>query len=189
MRRLPRPSGALVVAFLALFVALSGAGYAALSLPKGSVKSRHLASNSVTHRHIVRNAVRRAEIASGAVASAEVANRSLRVADFAPGAVPGPTYVAYLQPNAGSNSINVGWASQGVTPSALTYLAHGQYRVEFARENNLGCPVPVATPFSGAAGVTFRVVGAVCNATTGAVQLATSNGEDAQFFLQVGFTS
>jgi hypothetical protein len=189
MRRLHPPSGALVVAFLALFVALSGVGYAAFRLPKGSVKSRHLAPNSVTQHHIVRNAVRRTEIASGAVASAEVANRSLRVADFAPGAVPGPTYVGYLQPKAGSTSIDVGWESKAVTPSALTYLAPGQYRVEFARENNLGCPVPVATPFTGAAGVTFRVVGAVCNATTGFFELATSNGQDTQFFLQVGFSS
>jgi hypothetical protein len=43
-----RPSPALVVALLALFVALGGSSYAALQLPKGSVGAKQLRKNAVT---------------------------------------------------------------------------------------------------------------------------------------------
>jgi hypothetical protein len=42
------PSPAMLVALLALFVALGGSSYAALSLPKGSVGATQLKKNSVT---------------------------------------------------------------------------------------------------------------------------------------------
>ncbi len=45
--RVGRPSPALVIACLALFVALGGTGYAALKLPKNSVKAKQLAPKSV----------------------------------------------------------------------------------------------------------------------------------------------
>jgi hypothetical protein len=43
-----KPSPAMLVALLALFVALGGSSYAALSLPKGSVGARQLKKDSVT---------------------------------------------------------------------------------------------------------------------------------------------
>lgn len=73
-----RATYANLTATLALFVALGGAGYAAVSLPKDSVKARQIS----------KNAVKRAEIARGGVASAEVRNRSLRALDFAVGELP-----------------------------------------------------------------------------------------------------
>jgi hypothetical protein len=60
MRR--RPSPALIVALLALFVALAGTGYAAFKLPRNSVGSR--------------------QIRTGAVQSSDVRNRSLLAKDF-----------------------------------------------------------------------------------------------------------
>jgi hypothetical protein len=45
--KLRRPSPAMIVACIALFVALSGAGYAAFSLPDNSVKSRHIVNGQV----------------------------------------------------------------------------------------------------------------------------------------------
>jgi len=50
MRRLRshRPSPSLVIACIALFVALGGTGYAALTLPKNSVKAKQLAPRSVS---------------------------------------------------------------------------------------------------------------------------------------------
>jgi hypothetical protein len=45
--KLRKPSPAMVVACIALFVALSGAGYAAFSLPDNSVRSRHIVDGQV----------------------------------------------------------------------------------------------------------------------------------------------
>ena len=45
--RLRRPSLAMVVALLALFVALGGGAYAALKLPKNSVGSKQIKANAV----------------------------------------------------------------------------------------------------------------------------------------------
>jgi hypothetical protein len=67
-----------VVATLALFVALGGASYAALNLPRNSVRSRHIA----------RGAVKRSDIASGAVDSSKVADGKLLASDFAAGQLP-----------------------------------------------------------------------------------------------------
>jgi hypothetical protein len=63
-----RPSPAMVLALLALFVAMGGVGYAALKLPKNSVGSRQLRANAVT--------------------SSKVKDASLRGPDFGGGQVP-----------------------------------------------------------------------------------------------------
>jgi hypothetical protein len=52
-----RPSPALIIAILALFVALGGTGYAALTLPRNSVGTKQLKRNAVTGSKIKRNAV------------------------------------------------------------------------------------------------------------------------------------
>lgn len=70
-RRLRLPSPAMTVALLALFVALTGAGYAATQLPNNSVGTPQLKNNAVT--------------------SAKVANGTLVKADFKSGQLtPGP---------------------------------------------------------------------------------------------------
>jgi hypothetical protein len=47
MKRLRRPSPAMIVALVALVVALGGTGYAAFKLPKGSVGSKQIKKNAV----------------------------------------------------------------------------------------------------------------------------------------------
>ena len=69
-----RPSPAMVVACLALLVALSGTGIAAVSA---------LAPNSVGTAQLKSSAVTNPKLASGAVTSAKVRNSSLRRVDFA----------------------------------------------------------------------------------------------------------
>ena len=76
--RLRKPSPAMLVALLALFVALGGSSYAAIALSKNSVKSKHIAQS----------AVKRSEIAKGAVNSAKVADFSLLAQDFKSGQLP-----------------------------------------------------------------------------------------------------
>jgi hypothetical protein len=63
-----RPSPAMVVACISLFVAAGGTSYAAVKLPKNSVGSAQLKSNSIT--------------------SAKVRNGSLKEGDFANGQLP-----------------------------------------------------------------------------------------------------
>ena len=47
-----RPSPAMIVAMLALFVAMGGTGYAVSKLPKGSVGSAQIRNNAVRSKHI-----------------------------------------------------------------------------------------------------------------------------------------
>ena len=67
-----------VVATLALFVALGGSSYAAISLSKNSVKSRHIAKGQV----------KRSDLGKNAVTSPKVRDFSLLASDFARGQIP-----------------------------------------------------------------------------------------------------
>ncbi len=73
-----RPSPAMVVAMLALFVSLGGVSYAATKLAK----------NSVGARQIKNKAIGTAKIKNNAVTSTKVRNGTLRTADFQPGVLP-----------------------------------------------------------------------------------------------------
>lgn len=57
-RRLRRPSPALIVACLALFVALGGTGYAAMRLPRNSVGAHQLRKGAVTAPKLGRSAIK-----------------------------------------------------------------------------------------------------------------------------------
>ena len=67
-RKLRKPSPAMVVACISLAIALSGASYAAVTLPRNSVGTTQLKNNAVN--------------------SAKVKNASLKAADFAAGQLP-----------------------------------------------------------------------------------------------------
>src|SRR4051794_22558658 len=76
--RLQRPSPAMVVALVALFVAMGGVGYAAFKLPKNSVGSKQIKKNAVN--------------------SSKVANNSLLAGDFKAGQLPaGPQGMQGMQ--------------------------------------------------------------------------------------------
>ena len=80
MHRLARrPSGAMVVACVALFVALAGTSYATvLNVPKNSVGTPNLKRNAVTARKIAPNAIRSGHVLDG----------TLLLADFKAGQIP-----------------------------------------------------------------------------------------------------
>jgi hypothetical protein len=88
MRRLVRhrPSPAMIVAMIALFVALSGASYAALA--RNSVGPKQLKRSAVTPPKIKKKAVTRAKIRPNAINSSRVQNGSLRAVDFGAGQLP-----------------------------------------------------------------------------------------------------
>jgi len=73
-----RPSPAMVVALTALFVALGGSSYAAITLK----------NNSVSSKHIKNGQVKTADLAGGAVDASKVANGGLLAEDFASGQLP-----------------------------------------------------------------------------------------------------
>jgi hypothetical protein len=82
-----RPSPALLISLIALFVALGGTGYAALKLPKNSVGTKQLKKNAVTGSKINKNAV----------TGSKVKNHSLTGADLnlaALGTVPNAAHAA-----------------------------------------------------------------------------------------------
>jgi hypothetical protein len=74
----PKLTYANVVATVALFIALGGASYAALKLPKNSVGPKQLRKNAVTTPKIKNNTV----------TSAKVKDNSLQAADFKAGQLP-----------------------------------------------------------------------------------------------------
>jgi hypothetical protein len=74
-----RPSPAIVIALIALFVALSGSAYAALRLPRNSVGAAQLRRGAVT----------KAKLRANAVTSSKVKDHSLRAKDFGRGVLSG----------------------------------------------------------------------------------------------------
>ena len=72
-----RPSGAMIVALLALFVALGGSSYAAVK-----VGARDLQRGAVGTRAIANNAIRSADIHNARVSGADVKDDSLTNADI-----------------------------------------------------------------------------------------------------------
>src|SRR5436190_5065181 len=76
-RRLHPPSPALVVACIALFVALSGFGYAAIKLPKNSVGTKQLRNGAVTGKKIAKNVVTGTKVADDSLTGADVLESSL----------------------------------------------------------------------------------------------------------------
>lgn len=95
--RIDRPSPAMLVALLALFVALGGTSYAAVTLSKNSVLSKHIKDGQV----------KRADLANNAVGSSQVANGSLLSTDFKAGQLPaGPQGVPGAQGPKGDRGVS-----------------------------------------------------------------------------------
>lgn len=74
-----RPSPAMAVALLALFVALGGTGYAISSLPKNSVGDKQLRQGAVTSKKIRDKTIRTSDIATNTVLG-----RNVRVGTLGP---------------------------------------------------------------------------------------------------------
>lgn len=120
-----------VTSVLALFIALGGTGYAAITLPR----------NSVGPNQIRQGAVGTSELRTGAVRSGDVRNRSIRLRDIStsarsslrgqtgatgPAGPPGPTYRAAVPAG--------GTVQRGNAVSAAHQGNTNEYRVAFARD-------------------------------------------------------
>lgn len=92
MRALPgrvraRLSFANVTSALALFVALGGTSYAAITLPADSVGSEQIRTHAVGNSELAPNSVRAWQIATDAVGRSEIRPDAVRAWEIAPGAV------------------------------------------------------------------------------------------------------
>lgn len=127
-----RPSAALVVSFVALFVALGGVGWAAVNLPANSVGTRQLKNGAVTIRKIQNGAVNFSKITPhtvgiGRINPDQVQARVSGTCSGAHGAIAaidgdGGTTCDQTVPtslNASSNPIPVGTSSTTIGTKAL----------------------------------------------------------------------
>jgi hypothetical protein len=94
-----RPSAALVVSFLALFVALGGAGWAALRIPPNSVGNAQLRNFSVGSAKLKPNSVGPAKIIAGGVGARQVNSSQVQLR------VTGPCTVGAIQSIAVSGDV------------------------------------------------------------------------------------
>lgn len=99
-RRIPRPTPALVVAFVALFAAMSGFGYAAAKVKHSSVNTKNIKPAAVTTNKIADGAVTTPKLAADAVApNAKNAENATNAANSARlgGAAPGQCQTGWLE--------------------------------------------------------------------------------------------
>jgi hypothetical protein len=113
-----------VTATLALFVALGGSSYAAVTLPRNSVGSAQLKTNSVGPSETKRNAVRSSEIRDRSIRLRDI-SKSTRDAlhgQIGPAGPPGPTFFETVDSSGGLVRGNAtGGESNGVGVRLITF--------------------------------------------------------------------
>lgn len=103
-----RPSPALVISCLALFVALGGGAYAAIALPKNSVGAKQLKANAVTSAKVADGSLAATDFAAGQLPAGQTGPAGPKGADGARGAQgePGPVGATGPAGTDGSNGTN-----------------------------------------------------------------------------------
>ena len=119
-----RPSPAMVVAVIALSVALGGTGYAALTLPKNSIRAKQIAPSAVRSAEVKNRSIKRRDIARGVLRAAQ--------GPAGPQGLPGPSGPAGAKGDAGAPGTALAYAwvesngvvdetrSKGVTGANVT---------------------------------------------------------------------
>jgi len=128
-RRIPRPSAALMVAFVALFTALSGTGYAALMITGANV-----ANGSLTGADIENRSLGGKEMKSNTLKGTQINESSL-------GTVPSATHAATA--DAAANATNADKAADadkldGVDSTGFMAVKQRTYEANFGTQDNFG---------------------------------------------------
>jgi hypothetical protein len=143
-KRAVRPSPALVVAFVALFAAMGGFGYAAVKMKPNSVKSKNIRNGAVTTDKIADGAVTTPKLAPDAVApNATNAVNAMNAAQLG-GVAPGHCQLGWLKAstvvdttpltdaNPDMDVAGFDCASNAEKPIHIHRLATGRYTVTIA---------------------------------------------------------
>jgi hypothetical protein len=130
-RRLRAPSPAMVVACIALAIALSGASYAAVTLPKNSVGTKQLKKNAVTS----------VKVQDGTISGGDVANGSLKGDDIDESSLQGVDAATL----GGHSASDFSMASSEANPQFDAYVAGG---ADWIDANSAGRSLVTLTRFS-----------------------------------------
>jgi hypothetical protein len=125
-RRLRAPSPAMVVACIALAIALSGASYAAVTLPRNSVGTKQLKTGAVTNAKIHKNAVTGIKVKDSSLTGADIANNSLTGDDVNESTLSGVDAATLGGHGAGYFEV----ASTAANPQFDAYVASGSAWVD-----------------------------------------------------------
>jgi hypothetical protein len=175
MKRFNRPSGAVVIAGVALFVSLGGGAYAAVA---GSVTHSQLASNSVWHANIGNGSVQVNNLGNGSVGHknlqansvwhANIGNHSVQNSNLASGSVQQNNLSADIQAELSKPAPQYGVANVLVSQGAAAPVVWATY------SGALGSPV--GTTVGGAVRFTCTQAQGPCKVSIAAAVLSGSTG-------------
>jgi hypothetical protein len=158
------------IAYLALFIALGGSAYAAVSIPSNSIGTSQLRRGAVTAPKLARRAVTSSAIAPGSVGSSalqdaaitatKIAPHSLTAAQFGSGTLPGAGSQQKLETTVaqgalGPSSGPSGPVSVGTTGAVMADCNAGQqavgggFQVPADEQSALTITASVPTPLAG----------------------------------------
>jgi hypothetical protein len=145
-KRSLRPTPALVVAFVALFAAMGGFGYAAVKLKPGSVKTKNIKAGAVTSDKLADGSVTTPKFAPGATApnATSAANAmSAANADKLAGVAPGGCQTGWLKASAVIDTAIVpNNANEVVVPNAFDCASKAPDAVTIRRDvDQAGAPL------------------------------------------------
>ena len=123
MRRIHTPSTTTTISLIALFVALGGTGYAAVTLPRNSVASAQVVDGSLKQRDLAPKTISALKGASGAPGAAGAAGPT------GPSGATGPPATALWAVVATNGSM-----ARGSHVTSTDKVAAGQYVVVFDRD-------------------------------------------------------
>ena len=136
-----RPSPAMVISLLALFVALGGTGYAAIVLPANSVGSKQLKKSAVSNKKIAKNAVTTSKVKDGSLLKGDFAAGQLPAGAAGPAGSAGPAGPTGPTGPAGTNGTNGTNGTDGLITSATVQRTTGAAVADGAEQTiTVSCP-------------------------------------------------
>jgi hypothetical protein len=131
-----RPSAAVLIAAVALFVSLGGTGYAAFSLPKNSVGTKQLRNNAVTTKKLKNGAVTASKIKNGAVTASKIKNGAVTASKINTSGLTVPT---------ANNAATLGGLGPSDYTTASNYTQSSTAQAITATVATIGSPIQITT--------------------------------------------